>query len=422
MTVEGQNELLAQAAVEDRAKQAEKLHNIPKNNRVVRQGYPSEVVAYGQGAAPGSGSGGGGGVSDLPGTGMPVVTLNNANSYNNALRNGEVPSAARTAQYEALMLNHYGAKPKDIKVYDEETKQYRWTTQMLPTPVPPMYHLTDNMRRAGLKHAGGGAPVTDLAAPGLADQTDQPTGVPAAATDSQGVRVAGPGPGGGKVGQEALRGGRLDASFVNGVNETFRVFRYNDKTRTLASGDQKGFRPGLAAHIARESDVVPEWLYNLGTGTDEQIYGALSFAVVEPMLRLRSGAATPDPEVARYFRNLIPRTQETEGMVLWKMQRLQIERDLAIKFGKMSGIDIAGLTDQPDEVQDAVAAQYREFRRSQGQRDYYLPPPEVGAGDVAGMDETTITQTLEAFLASGTKAPPDVMKAFTTQLNKLGVK
>jgi hypothetical protein len=92
-------------------------------------------------------------------------------------------------------------------------------------------------------------------------------------------------------------------------------------------------------------------------------------SVINPMLRLDSGAATPEQEVARYSR-LLPNASDNAESRLRKMEYLDTLLNQTIAFAQAKGIPIQDLLAQMRGKEgtwdEAMASNYSGFNASRG--------------------------------------------------------
>lgn len=303
------------------------------------------------------------------GTGMDQQASNIVWSYQQLRREGKpIPDDMETLYAQAF--NHlYGQKTERRVGADGSVVEVPVTVPVPPGLYPP--------RATGVP--GGVEPVIGgVGAPEAA-------GVPAPTPEAMNVAQAAPGaPAGavagvrtlvpgrsplGRLGAEEMRSGTLQGQYSDAILDLFDMMGYDSKTNAL---DAKGYRPGMTALAT--SAIESPGLRNMAvntmaplTGGDadmEKQYHYQVFRVAEPLLRLRSGAATPEEEVRRY-RNYTPQPYEGEAMTQRKLNDLNKLYQQAQRFAAAKGISLDDLMGRltkatPTEV-NAVTAEFNQM-------------------------------------------------------------
>ena len=239
----------------------------------------------------------GGGVTDptengftgLEGTGMDQQAVNLITQYNIKKNSGQATSPAEDYQYLQLFNRSYGQETREIANPDG-TK----TLMQVQKPVPPGIYNPNTGQVTGSADAATGADeVAAAAATQSGDGADGSIIVNSETVGNPRQKLT--------EGQQKLKD--LGGGFVGAVSSINALSGYDLNTNSFPNG---GNFPGVNAVVADSvqdmfnNNAFGSWASNVVRDENSQSYNDVVFNMSEPLLRFRSGAATPEEEIRRY--------------------------------------------------------------------------------------------------------------------------
>jgi soluble lytic murein transglycosylase-like protein len=270
---------------------------------------------------PASGAGAGGMFS---GNSMDAQDSNVVMSYNQKKQSGQPTTQAEDMAYGISYNRLYGPKT------ETRTGPHG---ELLSIPVQPS-------TPSGLFAPGGGAAPQ---ASGPASTGGQP-GSPAAGPGGATTIVPGKTPMEGLSGEENRRLS-LESRQASGILDAFNLYGYDPETHSM---DPTGYAPGLNVPISTSvgSNAVPGGITDMASqvllSENDKRAQQLFQSVINPILRLDSGAATPEMEIGRYSR-MLPNASDSGPDRLRKMEYLNTLFNQTAAFAEAKGIPFQDL-------------------------------------------------------------------------------
>lgn len=362
-------------------------------------------LAYGGGAAPGSGdpalTGLGATGGPYTGTGVDAETQNIILNANEILSSGGQLSPQDMQVYESALIKAYA--PVTTATRDPQTNQ--WIEQRVQPPIPPSLFIPESVKTllgvttttptpapAATTTGSTTAPAPTLDTANMTDEQlmqallapqqgttpavtpDTPGGTPGSMTGpvSTGAvtltPLTDPRPAASNLTGEETRRITLEGRFYDAVNDMFRLYGFDPATGQL---DPKGYRPGLRAGVANimsNQGSAGVLAANVVRSEDDQMAADATFFAITPLLRLDSGAATPEQEVARY-EMYAPQFGIGEANVQYRLQYLSNIAASVQQLAAAKGISFDALMAQvnslpPDDPRiDELHRELEQFRQ-----------------------------------------------------------
>lgn len=256
-----------------------------------------------------------GGTAGFQGQSVEAQHLENLRRLAIKLANGGQLTQDEGISGQMSMQALYGRK------YTVENGREIITQPDIPAPLQGLVQLWSS--QPALAGAPGAAPPA-AGAPQAAGGAPSQSGGPGVTVGRQ--------VGASKIPEGAARTGIMASSFGSGVQELNRMVGYDAQTGALGRGFRPSFMGEVTSEVANSSPENPGiWDAVRSAGayqmTDQKQvdFNAAAFWVTDSMLRFRSGAATPNPEVKRYYNSMLPRQGDNDATIANKMFRLNQE-------------------------------------------------------------------------------------------------
>jgi hypothetical protein len=394
---------------------------VERPDAIGRQPVLSETDAKGvqmQGATmPGVGVVGTGGFS-FEGTAMEAQAGNYIVTANQKVRSGQPLSPTEQMYYDIAFNNLYGVKTEMRQGVDGQLYPVQIQPPVPPGIMPPGGAMAPAPRVAPAPPAGAQsgafAPPPGSPRPGLSyglpaasvglPRPPVPTGpVPTASGP-----VAMPGPGGVTVGaplntgtkplvpptEAAVRQTTLGDTFTAGVSDLAALTGYDPATNSFPGGGEfPSYWTDFTGNV--EQNYVGGLGRALSTDWDTR-YRTVAFNVVEPILRLRTGAAAPDTEQLAYKLGLLPQSGISDQENQFRIRKLFQQVEIYAKVGKALGLEPEELFSRVD-MNDPLIQEVRRRAEAEiaatGSKGPATPgttdrPPGVAPDPNAGLPST----------------------------------
>lgn len=331
---------------------------------------------------------------------------------NEKVRGGQPLTPAEQTYYNLAYNSLFGTKTELRQGPDGQT----YSVQIQP-PVPP-----------GIMPPGGAAPVAAAPPPAMpAPQRGVPGmpsaqgglsfGLPSARVPGiPGIPTPPPAPAGAPAGgagvsvggvvplgtkpperptEAAVRQATLGNTFSAGVSDLAAMVGYDPTTRQFTGG---GVFPDMGTDASNwVEENISGGLGRAVGGDWNNRYRTVAFNVVEPILRLRTGAAAPDAEQLAYRLGLLPQSgvsdSENQFRIRKLFQQVEIYNDVARSLG-LNPAELFSMTDMNDPLIQRV----RAIAEAKIAESY----PE----DAAALGQTAPAATA----ATGETLPPDMIR------------
>lgn len=292
------------------------------------------------------GSGATGGLSGtggpFGGTGMDAQAANIVDSYNAMLDQGMTPTPQQQRLYGVAYNQLYGTK---FQLHTDA--QGNVHSLPIQVPAPPGIRPPGGMSQAPMPPSGGnmsqaptqGGTTTHSTASGNSYVTAPGAAAPGGST----VVIPGKNPVE-RLTTEERRATSLKLRQAAGIANAFSLYGYDPETKQLTP--TKGYRPGLntvlAAEVSGDNTTQGGFRQTLGgalKSDQDKAAEHLYHTIINPLLRLDSGSATPEQETQRYM-SMLPNANDGEERVLAKMQYLDSLFQQVVDFSEAIGVPI----------------------------------------------------------------------------------
>ena len=300
-------------------------------------------------------------VKPFGGTSVPGTHFNNITKIANDFREG-LPISATDADLYALAIN-------SISQDTRTTKEVNGVLQEIIIPGQDVSYLPSPVD-VRARVAGGQPSPAQVASfagtPGFAITPQSAVSM----TEIPGQEA----PGAGSMTEAEYRTMDLNSAVFSGVIDANKLLGYDPAAQKFTG---EGFTPdGMSALQLQAGEMARSvlgkhaggWLANKFAPRDLEVYNTVKFSVVEPLLRLRSGAATPDAEVDRYDTNYFPNPGEDPDSATIKMRNLNRLAKAADILSEQLDMSIAELTERSmAKNPDGTATEDAKFVQQQVQ-------------------------------------------------------
>ena len=362
-------------------------------------------------ALPGQGAGSGGNQWQFDGTGMDQQSINFTTHYNLKRLGGQEITPGEELQYRQVFHREF-MQPKEKWVDNGNGTQS--LIQYTPEPPPGIWNPFTN----SMTGQPGPAAATETDAPLTEATPDEvaPTATAApvpAAGGTEGVGVPTDNPAAVKTvatvgnakakyteGQQKLV--QLGGQIATNVNLMNALTGYDPASDTFTKNNGAGLWPTVANTAMADmtegiaDSFLPESIGDMGRNmvlSDEnRQFEDLRFGFIEPMLRLASGAATPEEEVRRY-QQYAPQPGLPDHVNQARLRRLNMMAAAVANVAQAQGLSsqaLMAMADTQQNLEEINAAVQAELA-AMGVNMEVAPEDEAGGG--AG---------------TGTEVPPDM--------------
>lgn len=315
----------------------------------------------------------------LEGTGFDQQAVNFITHMNVKRQRGEQWTPEEEFQYGQLFYNMYG-QPKPTMVDNGDGTK---TLRMIQQPPPPgIYNPFAEPETAILAPSGGETPSPQLG------PTIEAAAALEAAQSASGDATLQPGETVGTVKPEKLtesgsRLASLGGAMGEGVMDLFELTGYDFDTDTWVDGGQWPDAWDDATTYVENMDFpLAGFLGRSARGEYGNSFRRIAFNVVEPILRLRTGAAAPDSEKLSYDLGLLPQSGLSDEENQARMRTLQRHVEIYANTAMQMGVNPDAIFD-PDFYATEMGVKIREAAKDQidaisVEAPAQVPPAEPG--------------------------------------------